>query len=93
MTREAGTRMPATSTTLAPHGAPMLMTSVPIRRVSSVSSRMSTPIVRMARVPRSACRMRRISSASIASDTSAAATIPASTAGQNPIESCRRPMT
>ena len=54
MTREAGTRIPATSTTLAPHGAPMLMTSVPIRRVSSVSSRMSTPIVRMASVPRSA---------------------------------------
>jgi hypothetical protein len=93
ITREAGTRTPATSTTSEPHGAPMLMTSVPMRRVSSVSSRMSTPSVRMARVPRSACRMRRISSASTASDTIALAAIPASTAGQKPIESCRRPIT
>ena len=47
---------------------------------------MSTPSVRIASVPRSASRTRRISSTSISSDTSAAAAIPASTAGQKPIE-------
>ena len=67
------------------------MTSVPIARVISVASRMSTPSVRIASVPRSAVRTRRISSASISSDSSAAATTATSTAGQNPIESCRRP--
>ena len=93
MTRDSATRMPATSTTSSPQGAPMLITSVPISCVSSVSSRMSTASVRIASVPRSAPRTRRISSASTNAATSAAAAIPTSTAGQNPIEPSRRPMT
>ena len=50
-TRPAGSAMSPMCTTSAPHGAPSGSTWLPIRRVSSVSSTMSTPSMRMAAVP------------------------------------------
>ena len=93
ITREVATRMPASSVTSFPHGAPMLSTSVPIRRESSVASRMSTPSVRIASVPRSARRMRRIRTASIRIEAAAATSTPSATASANPTDSCARAIT
>ena len=92
-TRDVATRMPRNSVTCEPQGAPMFSTSVPIRRDSSVASTMSTPSVRIASVPRSARRMRRISTTSMSTEPIAADSTPTTTAGQNPIDSCRRAMT
>ena len=85
--------MPASSVTSLPHGAPMLSTSVPIRRESSVASRMSTPSVRIASVPRSARRMRRIRTASIRIEAAAATSTPSATASAKPTDSCARAIT
>ena len=93
ITRDVATRIPNSSTTSEPHGAPTLSTSVPIRRVNSVSKRMSTPSVRIASVPRSAVRTRRIRTTSTSADAIAAVTMPSTTAGQKPSEPCVRPIT
>jgi hypothetical protein len=60
-----------------------------MRRVSSVVSRMSTPIVTMARTLWSEPRYRRITRNSTAAPTTAAPAIPTSSAGQKPMSSCR----
>lgn len=73
-------------TTLPPHGWPTLRMSEPRRWVSSVTSRMSTPMVRIARLITAAPRMRLMSSRSTSRPTAAVARMPSGTAAQKPIK-------
>ena len=66
---------------------------MPIRRVSSVVSMMSTPIVTMASTPREPAWARRRIRNSTSAPTSAAAAIPAASAAQKPASGCSRAMT
>jgi len=81
--RDCGTVKLAMVTSLEPQGSPVLSTCDPIRRVSSVSNRMSTPMVRMAREFTSP-RSRRINTTSMSRAATPVAAMPNSTATQNP---------
>ncbi len=71
-------------TTPPAHGCGTLRMSEPIRRVISVTSTMSTPMVRMARLITAAPRSRLMSSRSVSSATTAVARMPSASPGQKP---------
>jgi hypothetical protein len=75
---------------LPPHGWGTLRMSEPIRRISSVSRMMSTPMVTMARLITGAPRSRLMINRSTISAASAVTAMPASAASQKPSGSDNR---
>jgi hypothetical protein len=76
--------MPPMRTDSPPHGCGTLRMSGPIRRISSVSRMMSTPMVTIARLITGAPRSRLMMTRSTASAASAVIPSPASTAPRKP---------